>query len=50
MKKIILSEKSKNNYLKTNLKTRVEFISYVSDQFRKLVKRNLRIPIQMYQL
>lgn len=46
MKKIILLEKSKNNYLKT----RLEFISYVADQFKKLTKKNLRIPIQMYQL
>jgi len=50
MKKIVLSNKSKDEFMKNKPGDRVQFISYVADQFRRLAKKNLRIPVQMYQL
>jgi len=50
MKKILLSQKPKDNFLKNKPINRSEFINYVSDQFKKLARKNLRVPIQLYQL
>jgi len=44
MKKIILSGK------RTKIKTKSEFAGFVADQFRKLTKKNLKIPVQLYHL
>ncbi|MEK7597892.1 MAG: hypothetical protein AAB441_04575 [Patescibacteria group bacterium] len=35
----------KNKYQKKN-----ELIGFVADQFRKLAKKNLRIPVTLYHL
>ena len=48
MKKLIYSQKSRNEMSKTSNKK--ELISFVADQFKKLAKKNLKIPIQLYHL
>lgn len=49
MKKIVFSQKPKSNTYKVTT-TKGELISFVADQFKKLAKRNLKIPIQLYHL
>ncbi len=50
MDKIIFSQKPKTNPYKVEVKTKGELISFVADQFKKLTKKNLRIPITLYHL
>lgn len=50
MKKILVSQKPKANYLRSKSFNRNEFIGFVADQFKKLSKKNLRVPIQLYHL
>ncbi|MFZ6035259.1 MAG: hypothetical protein ACOYUB_03905 [Patescibacteria group bacterium] len=50
MKKIIFSHKPKSNPYRVEVKTRGELVSFVADQFKKLTKKNLRIPITLYHL
>jgi len=49
MKKIVFSQKPKSNTYKVST-TKGELISFVADQFRRLTKKNLKIPIQLYHL
>jgi hypothetical protein len=48
MNRIIFSRKAKSSEGKTNYKK--EFAGFFADQFKKLAKKNLRIPIQLYHL
>lgn len=50
MKKIIFSQKAKSQFEDNQPKGRVEFISFVADQFKKIAKKNLRIPVTLYHL
>ena len=50
MNKIAFGKNAVKNPLKKETKTTVEFAGFVADQFRKLTKKNLRIPVQLYQL
>ncbi len=50
MKKILLSEKTNYEFKREKPKTRIEFIGFVADQFKKLAKKNLRVPITLYHL
>ena len=49
MLKVTLDEKNKD-YAKKKAFNRVEFVGFVADQFRKLTKKNLRVPITLYHL
>ena len=48
MNRIIFSGKPKLSGEKTNYKR--EFAGFLADQFKKLAKKNLKIPIQLYHL
>jgi len=48
MNRIIFSRKPKLNGEKISYKR--EFAGFLTDQFKKLAKKNLRIPIQLYHL
>lgn len=50
MKKVLLSEKSFYQFKKESPNKSKELISFVADQFKKLAKKNLRIPITLYHL
>ncbi|KKQ23217.1 MAG: hypothetical protein US40_C0016G0005 [Candidatus Roizmanbacteria bacterium GW2011_GWC2_37_13] len=50
MKKIIFSQKPKADFLKNKPAYGDDFISFVADQFKRLTKKNLRVPIQLYHL
>ena len=50
MKKIIVSQKPKTNPYRERARSQNELIDFVADQFKKLTKKNLRIPIQLYHL
>ncbi len=50
MKKIIVSQKPKANPYKVPAKSQNELIGFVAKEFKKLTKKNLRIPIQLYHL
>lgn len=50
MKNIFLSQRANSNNFKTKYQKRNELIGFVADQFRKLAKKNLRIPVQLYHL
>lgn len=50
MNKIVFSQKPKTNPYKVEAQTKGELISFVADQFKKLTKKNLRIPITLYHL
>lgn len=50
MKKIIFSQEAKNIFEKNKPKTKNEFIGFVGNQLKKITERNLKIPIQLYQL
>lgn len=50
MKRIIFSQQAKNIFKIDKPKTKNEFIGFVGDQLKKIAKRNLKIPIQLYHL
>ncbi|MFH0979391.1 MAG: hypothetical protein V1803_00360 [Candidatus Roizmanbacteria bacterium] len=50
MKKIVFSQKPKSDFLRNKPTNKNEFVSFVADQFKKLSKKNLRVPIQLYHL
>jgi len=50
MKKIVFSQKGKESDKTVKNVKGKELISFVGDQFKKLAKKNLRIPIQLYHL
>lgn len=50
MNKINLIQGSKSEDKNKKLFTRNEFIGFVADQFKKIAKKNLRVPIQLYHL
>lgn len=50
MKNILFLKKTNYEFKKEKPKTRIEFISFVADQFKKLAKKNLRVPVQLYNL
>ena len=50
MKKIVFSQKAKSEFEKNKSFTRIEFIDFVAGQFKKLAKKNLRVPITLYHL
>ena len=50
MKKIIVPQKPKTNPYRERARSQNELIDFVADQFKKLTKKNLRIPIQLYHL
>ncbi|MCS6956321.1 MAG: hypothetical protein NZM02_00540 [Patescibacteria group bacterium] len=50
MKKILFSEKPKFEFKKREPKGRLEFISFAADQFKRITKKNLKIPITLYHL
>lgn len=50
MKKIIFSQEAKNIFKINKPKTKNEFIGFVGDQLKKIAEKNLKIPIQLYQL
>jgi len=47
MKLNIFGKEMKNKKEKQGKK---DLVNFVSDQFKQLVKRNLRVPIQLYHL
>jgi len=50
MKKIVFSQRAKSEFKKNKPQSKNEFIGFVADQFKKLAKKNLRVPIQLYHL
>lgn len=50
MKKINLTQGSKSEERQKKSMNRNEFIGFVAEQFKKLAKKNLRVPIQLYHL
>lgn len=50
MNKFLFSKKSVFQFKKEKPKTRIEFISFVADQFKKLARKNLKIPVTLYHL
>ncbi|GIW64268.1 MAG: hypothetical protein KatS3mg092_0201 [Patescibacteria group bacterium] len=50
MRNNVFLEKSKIKFHKNQPTARVEFISFVADQFKKIVKKNLQIPVTLYHL
>lgn len=50
MKKIIVSQKPKTNPYRDRATSKNELIGFVAKEFKKLTKKNLRIPIQLYHL
>ncbi len=49
MKKIVSSDKPKINFRSSRF-GKSELVGFVEDQFRKLAKKNLRVPITLYHL
>jgi hypothetical protein len=50
MNRFIVSQKPKINENSKKISNTKDFISFVANEFKKLSKRNLRVPIQLYQL
>jgi hypothetical protein len=50
MKNIFLSQEPKLSSFRTKYQKKNELIGFVADQFKKLAKKNLRIPVQLYHL
>ncbi|MFA6532707.1 MAG: hypothetical protein WCT22_01780 [Patescibacteria group bacterium] len=50
MKNIFFSQKPKSASFKNNYQKKNELIAFVADQFKKLAKKNLRIPVTLYHL
>ena len=50
MKNVFFSQKPKSINFKTKYQKKNELIGFVADQFRKLAKNNLRIPVTLYHL
>lgn len=48
MNKIAFSQKSRE--ITKNKNSKGELVNFVADQFKKLAKKNLRVPIQLYHL
>lgn len=50
MNNFFFSQKSKSLSFKTKHQKKKELIGFVADQFEKLTKKNLKIPITLYHL
>lgn len=50
MNRFIVSQKPKINEVSKRVSNTKDFISFVANEFKKLSKKNLRVPIQLYQL
>lgn len=50
MNSIFFSQKSKSLSFKTKYQKKNELIGFVADQFKKLAKKNIKIPITLYHL
>jgi hypothetical protein len=50
MNNIFFSQKSKSISFKNKYQKKNELITFVADQFKKLAKKNLRIPVTLYHL
>lgn len=50
MDNIFFSQKSKSLRFKTKHQKKNELIAFVADQFKKLAKKNLKVPITLYHL
>ncbi len=50
MKNFFFSQKAKSYGFKTKYQKKNELIGFVADQFKKLARKNLSIPVQLYHL
>ncbi|MFA6017194.1 MAG: hypothetical protein WC744_03855 [Patescibacteria group bacterium] len=50
MNNIFFSQKPNSFSFKTKYQKKNELISFVADQFKKLAKKNLSIPVTLYHL
>ncbi len=50
MKNIFFFQEPKSYSFKTKYQKKNELIGFVADQFKKLAKKNLRIPVTLYHL
>ncbi len=50
MNHFVFSEKSKQKYDNKQSRIKGELIDFVADQFKKIAKRNLKIPVTLYHL
>jgi len=50
MNRFIVSQKAKINEDSKKVSNKKDFINFVANEFKKLTKKNLRVPIQLYNL
>jgi 4'-phosphopantetheinyl transferase EntD len=50
MKNIFFSQEPKISGFKSKYPKKNELIGFVADQFKKLAKKNIKIPVQLYHL